>query len=166
MAARQAQIAEVIESWPKQYKTFVGERGIRLSGGQRQRIGIARALYKQAAVIIFDEATSALDNQAEAMENLREGMRNLDEALAEMQQQRQPGQQGTARGDPGRRGQNDPLGRGPNNDGGLATEAPLEDGVDPYRRAEELMEELRRRAGEGERPEAERDYLRRLLDRF
>lgn len=64
-AARQAQIADVIETLPNQYQTFVGERGIRLSGGQRQRIGIARALYKQADVIIFDEATSALDNDTE-----------------------------------------------------------------------------------------------------
>jgi ATP-binding cassette subfamily B protein len=64
-AARQAQIAESIESWPKKYQTYVGERGIRLSGGQRQRIGIARALYKQADVIIFDEATSALDSETE-----------------------------------------------------------------------------------------------------
>ena len=64
-AAHQAQIADTIESWPKQYQTFVGERGVRLSGGQRQRIGIARALYKQADVIIFDEATSALDNKTE-----------------------------------------------------------------------------------------------------
>jgi ATP-binding cassette subfamily B protein len=64
-AARQAQIADTIESWPNQYQTFVGERGIRLSGGQRQRIGIARALYKQADMIIFDEATSALDSETE-----------------------------------------------------------------------------------------------------
>lgn len=64
-AAQQAQISDIIESWPKQYQTFVGERGIRLSGGQRQRIGIARALYKQSDVIIFDEATSALDNETE-----------------------------------------------------------------------------------------------------
>lgn len=64
-AARQAQIADIIEAWPEQYQTSTGERGIQLSGGQRQRIGIARALYKQAEVIIFDEATSALDNETE-----------------------------------------------------------------------------------------------------
>ncbi len=64
-AAEQAQIAGFIESSPEGYDTFVGERGIRLSGGQRQRIGIARALYKQASVIVLDEATSALDTATE-----------------------------------------------------------------------------------------------------
>jgi ABC-type multidrug transport system fused ATPase/permease subunit len=63
--AHQAQIADFIESSPEGYQAYVGERGIRLSGGQRQRIGIARALYKQANVLVFDEATSALDNVTE-----------------------------------------------------------------------------------------------------
>jgi ABC-type bacteriocin/lantibiotic exporter with double-glycine peptidase domain len=60
-AAAQAQIADFIESRPQGYLALVGERGVRLSGGQRQRIGIARALYKQATVLVFDEATNALD---------------------------------------------------------------------------------------------------------
>lgn len=64
-AAVKAQLAPTIEGWPEQYQTRVGERGVRLSGGQRQRIGIARALYKQADVIVFDEATSALDTETE-----------------------------------------------------------------------------------------------------
>ena len=78
-AAKQAQISESIESWPKQYQTFVGERGVRLSGGQRQRIGIARALYKNADVIIFDEATSALDNETE--QAVMEAIEGLSEDL-------------------------------------------------------------------------------------
>jgi ATP-binding cassette subfamily B protein len=65
-AAEHAQIAGFIESSPEGYDSFVGEQGIWMSGGQRQRIGIARALYKQAQVLVFDEATSALDNETEA----------------------------------------------------------------------------------------------------
>lgn len=64
-AAARAQIADFIEARSGGYDAVVGERGISLSGGQRQRIGIARALYKQATVLIFDEATNALDNTTE-----------------------------------------------------------------------------------------------------
>ncbi|MBA3485984.1 MAG: ABC transporter ATP-binding protein [Lysobacter sp.] len=74
-AARQAQIADFIETGSEGYDAAVGERGVRLSGGQRQRIGIARALYKQASVLVFDEATSALDNATEqSVMNTIEGL--------------------------------------------------------------------------------------------
>jgi ABC-type multidrug transport system fused ATPase/permease subunit len=78
-AAQQAQIVDYIESHRDGYEAKVGERGIRLSGGQRQRIGLARALYKQAKVLVFDEATSALDNATEA--SVMEAIDGLDRDL-------------------------------------------------------------------------------------
>jgi ATP-binding cassette subfamily B protein len=77
--AQQAQIADFIESRNEGYLAKVGERGIRLSGGQRQRIGIARALYKQAKVLVFDEATSALDNATE--QSVMDAIDGLDRDL-------------------------------------------------------------------------------------
>jgi ATP-binding cassette subfamily B protein len=64
-AAEKAQISKTIDLLPDGYLTNIGERGIKLSGGQRQRLGIARALYRNADVIILDEATSALDSETE-----------------------------------------------------------------------------------------------------
>ncbi|SDK66824.1 ABC transporter ATP-binding protein [Aliiruegeria lutimaris] len=67
VAARDAQLDTFVRTnLPLAYQTIVGERGVRLSGGQRQRIGIARALYRDADLIVFDEATSALDNVTES----------------------------------------------------------------------------------------------------
>jgi len=66
-AAKRAQLDEFIKTCALGYETIIGERGIFLSGGQRQRIGIARALYKNASMIIFDEATNALDLETEGL---------------------------------------------------------------------------------------------------
>ena len=64
-AARLAQLNQLIEALPRGLQHRVGERGIQLSGGQRQRIGIARALYRDASVLLLDEATNALDGLTE-----------------------------------------------------------------------------------------------------
>jgi subfamily B ATP-binding cassette protein MsbA len=64
-AARAAHLADVVSQLPEAYETLIGDNGMRLSGGQRQRLAIARAIYKNAPILILDEATSALDTESE-----------------------------------------------------------------------------------------------------
>ncbi|TDE39646.1 TIGR02302 family protein [Antarcticimicrobium sediminis] len=133
----------------------------------REALGRAgRAMEGAQEALRGDDLAEAIDRQAEAIEALREGMRALGEAMAQQQQQGSQQQgQGVAQGDM-RANQRDPLGRQAGVNGGLGTEEGMLQGEDVYRRARELLDEIRRRSGEGARPEVELDYLRRLLDRF
>jgi|TARA_B100000745_G_scaffold137286_1_gene89751 subfamily B ATP-binding cassette protein MsbA len=81
-AAEAAYASEFIEKLPESYATVVGENGVMLSGGQRQRLAIARAIFKDAPILILDEATSALDTESEryiqkALEHVCEGRTTL-----------------------------------------------------------------------------------------
>lgn len=110
-----------------------------------------------------DETAEALGAQSEAMDALREGLRNLGEAMAENRQE--GGQQGEQQGQASNQSR-DPLGREQGLEGQSATDENMLGSELAHRRSRELLDEIRRRSGERERPEIERDYLERLLDQF
>jgi uncharacterized protein (TIGR02302 family) len=122
-----------------------------------------RAMEEAAEALENGETGEALSRQADAMEAMREGLRAMNEARAQDQREQMGDQAGaqTGEGD-----STDPLGRSRNQGGEVGTQDNLLQGEDVYRRARDLLEELRRRSAELERPEAELDYLRRLLERF
>ncbi len=124
-----------------------------------------RAMDGAEEALRDEDFAGALDNQAEAMEALREGMRELGRELAQQQQQ-QSGQQGEAFGQNESQNRRDPLGRDTGADGRIGTDEQLLQGEDVYRRARELLDEIRRRSSDQTRPDVELDYLKRLLDRF
>ncbi|MFV1878727.1 TIGR02302 family protein [Nioella sp.] len=111
------------------------------------------------------DLAEALDSQSEAMEALREGMESLSEALAGDEGD-DPGQ-GQADGNmQANRPLEDPLGRQAGNSGAFGSDESFEQREEAFRRARELLDEIRRRSAEQDRPDVELDYLRRLLDRF
>ena len=133
----------------------------------RDSLGRAGEAMDDAEEALRDEDfAGALDNQADAMEALREGMRELADQMAQQQQNQQGGQQGDAMGRNNPNGTRDPLGRDLGENGRVGTDEQLLQGEDVYRRARELLDEIRRRSGEQERPTEELEYLKRLLERF
>jgi uncharacterized protein (TIGR02302 family) len=126
-----------------------------------------RAMEQAEDALRNGDLNGALDRQAEAMEAMRDGMQAFGEALAQEQREQQgegqPGQQ-QAQNEPG--SQLDPLGRDTGDAARIGSDRNLLQGEDVYRRAQDLLEEIRRRSGDLGRTESERDYLQRLLDLF
>ena len=132
----------------------------------RQRLEDARRAMREAEEALREQdLPGALDRQAEALEALREGIRDLGEAMAQDNRQEGEAQGGRQanRDDPAGR---DPLGRQQGNSLRIGSDDNLLSDEDVYRRAEELLDEIRRRSGDLDRPEGERDYLKRLLESF
>lgn len=127
----------------------------------------ARAMDQAEKSLRDGDLSGAIDQQAQAIENLREGIRNMGQALARNNTQTQPsGNQGEAFGDAGREVPRDPLGRATGQNGQMGTDKNMLQGQDVYRRARDLLDEIRKRSAEQGRPAMERDYLRRLLNQF
>ncbi|MDO9638919.1 MAG: TIGR02302 family protein [Pseudotabrizicola sp.] len=144
-----------------------GEGSERGEAGRQQMDRAGRAMREAEDALRGGDLPGALDRQAEAMEALREGMRNFGEALTEEQRQQQNGAtEGEAFGRADPNSQRDPLGREPGDSARIGSDRNMLQGEDVYRRAQDLLDEIRRRTGEQLRPEAEREYLRRLLDMF
>ncbi len=135
----------------------------------REALGRAEEAMDDAARDLADgNLGGALDDQARAMDALRDGMQELGRAMAGDRPQNgdQPGSQGEAGTRTGRASDRDPLGRQSGEGGQIGSSEALGEGPEAQRRARDLMDEIRRRSGERDRPDVELDYLRRLLDRF
>ena len=159
LADRQRALRQELERQQQGLPGLGGEAG---EAARRAIENAERSMQDAEEALRGDDLAGAIDNQAEAMESLRDGMRNMGEAMAEQQNQ---GGQGDGQGAPGQ-AQADPLGRQTGQGGRMGTQSDLLQGEDVYRRARDLLDEIRRRSGEGDRPDLELDYLERLLDRF
>ena len=162
LADRQRALREMLR---RQEGGLPGDPSAERDAARRALEEAGRAMDGAEEALRDGDLPDALERQAEAIENLREGLRNLGEALAQNQPQ-QPGNQGEAFGDGTREMPRDPLGRTTGRSGRLGTEENMLQGTDVYRRARDLLDEIRRRSGEQTRPPVELDYLKRLLDRF
>ncbi|OWU86684.1 ATPase [Oceanicola sp. 22II-s10i] len=161
LAERQQQLRDELNRQRGSLPNLGGEAGEAardaLDRADRAMRGAEEALRNQ-------DLAEAIDRQSEAMEALRDGLRNLGEAMAEEQREMRGGQ-GEMQGNVGGE-RNDPLGRNAGTNGSMGNDREMLQGEDVYRRARELLDEIRRRSGEGERPDVELEYLRRLMERF
>ena len=164
LAERQEDLRRQLERLDRQ-GTLPGDGSERGEEGRRRLDEARRAMREAEEALRNDDLPGALDRQAEALEALRDGIRDLGEALAQENRQEgdtQGGRQASNEDAEGR----DPLGRQQGEGLRIGSDNNLLQDKDVYRRAEELLDEIRRRSGDLARPEGERDYLKRLLDLF
>jgi uncharacterized protein (TIGR02302 family) len=164
LADRQEALRQMLEEQRRNLPNLSGDEA---EAARRAIEQAERSMDRAEDALRRGDMAEAIDRQAEAMDALREGLRELGRAIA--QSERDESGQGQQQGDQTAQAaprQSDPLGRQLGTEGQSGTDQNLLQGEDIYRRAGELLDEIRRRSAELDRPEDERNYLRRLLDRF
>lgn len=163
LAERQEQLRDRLDGLNQGPLPGAGtERG---SEGREALDEAERRMQEAERALREGDLSGALDRQAEAMDAMRDGMRALGEAQSEAERREAEGPEGERLAE--REAARDPLGREPGeNSRRIGSDRNLLQGQDVERRAQDLLDEIRRRAGEQNRSETERDYLKRLLDLF
>ena len=163
-------LAERQRDLRKELENLKGQGGLPGAGTEKGDAGRKALSEAEGAMDEAEKAlregdlSGALDQQAEAMDKMRDGIRALNEAQRQAQRDQSQGGEDVGRNDPNSK--RDPLGRDPGEAGRIGSDRNALQGRDVYRRAQDLMDEIRKRSGEQARPEGERDYLKRLLDLF
>ena len=161
LADRQKQLKDHIDQL-RRSGTLPGAGDPKGSEGRKALDEAGRAMKDAEDALRGGNVPKALDKQAEALEALREGIKHLGDAMAQKEaESSDPNAQHS-----GPQGQRDPLGRDGASGQQMAPNHGLLQGQDVYRRAQDLLDEIRKRAGEQGRPDQERSYLKRLLDLF
>jgi uncharacterized protein (TIGR02302 family) len=164
LADRQKQLRDKLDQLKKQ-GGLPGQGNPQGEEGQKQLDRAGKAMGDAEQALRQGDLSGALDKQAQAMDAMRQGLKNFGEALAQNSDPNtQNGHAEASQADP----QNgvDPLGRSLGTEGRMGSDANMLQGPDVYRRAQQLLDEIRKRAGEQNRPSDERSYLKRLLDLF
>jgi hypothetical protein len=160
LAERQEALRELMEELQQGLPGAAGEAAREALRDAERSMGEARDGLEQG------DTPGALDDQAEAIDNLREGMRQMGEDLRRAEGSPGEGDQGQVGGESTAENGRDPLGRPIGSRGSVGSNERMLPEGDSAARARELLDEIRRRAGELERPQLELDYFRRLLDLF
>ena len=166
LAERQQELRDRLDGLNKNGK--LPGKGSEQGEAGREKLGDAgRAMDQAEDAMRNGDLPGALDKQAEAMDAMRDGIRDFGEALAQKGRREGDSPDGQQADGNDRPGDRDPLGRDSGDSSRrIGSDRNLLQGEDVYRRAQDLLEEIRKRSGEQARPEGERNYLKRLLDLF